>query len=102
MSTGDIVTGIVVAVVILGLAAWGGMKIGSLVKSFATEMKLSDSVTTTMSRLSQWVIWLIGAAYFFRALPIDTWELGNFISEGVGAVLLAGIVVLLAAFIKSK
>ena len=89
----EIIKGVVIAVVILGLAAYAGTRVGEILRDFIRKFGVEEEPSKSVGLLAQYIIWVVGVAYFLRALPIGIEEIGCFITSALYHVLLGCLIV---------
>ena len=89
----EIIKGVVIAIVILGLAVYGGIRVRELLRDFVRKFGVEEEPSKSVGLLAQYIIWIVGAGYFLRALPIGIEEIGYFITSALYHVLLGCLIV---------
>lgn len=74
---------VVVGVVILAVAGYGGTRVSEVMPKFLGEFDVEERYGVALGNFSKYVVWLLGIAYFFTALPFKTRQLGYFISSSI-------------------
>lgn len=89
----ELIKGIVVAVVILVFAVYGGTRIREVLSDFIRKFGVEEESSNTVGIFAQYIIWVIGVAYFLRALPVTgIQEISFFITSALYHVLLGCLV----------